>query len=166
MGDSKYIFEHSDNLFYIVNTIGILLFVFTIYQLYKIKNKDRFFYHRQDDGKEVRRLPYAVGIAIVGLILIVFVAPSEHNLYKRIEKNQAEAIGTTLEKVYEGHFREIKYKFIVNGKIYYAECEYNYDGEQIEGIVVPNGHYKVLYNKSNPEESVMDFKANTDSINN
>jgi len=68
--------------------------------------------------------------------------------------------------VQEGHFKEIKYKFIVNKKVYYAECEYNYDGKQIEGIAVPNGHYKVIYNKNNPDESVMDFKANADSLTN
>jgi hypothetical protein len=166
MSNSRYIFEHFDNLFYIVNFLGSLFLVLTFYQLYKIKKNDQFFRHRDSDDKVRRRFPFAIGSAIVGLILIFFVAPGEHNLYKRIEKNYTEVIGTTLEKVYEGHFREIKYKFIANGKTYYAECEYNYNGDQIEGIVVPNGHYKVIYNSKNPQESVMDFKTNADSLTN
>jgi hypothetical protein len=91
---------------------------------------------------------------------------SENSVYTGIRKCHADTVGTTLEKVNEGHFKEIKYKLIVNGKVYYAECEYNYDGKQLEGIVVPNGRYKVVYNSMNPQESVMDFKVNTDSLNN
>lgn len=165
MGSSNYIFEQGETLFYIGIILGALLLSFTAFQFYKIIKKEPYFYGRDDNNKHAARLGPAIGLGILGMLMICSM-PRERNFYRRIKDGRAEAIGTTLEKVQEGHFKEIKYKFIVNGKAYYAECEYTYDGVQIEGIIVPNGHYKVIYNKNNPEESVMDFKANTDSLNN
>jgi hypothetical protein len=67
--------------------------------------------------------------------------------------------GATIELEIGDGYNDIKYEYVVDGKSFITSCGYTYGGKSIENIKIPDGKYKVLYNKLKPEESVMDFKA-------
>src|ERR1700743_1000608 len=167
MDSSNYIFTQGQSLFYIENLIGIALLLVAIYQLYRIVKKERFFFSVGDDGKKIDRLPTAIGTIIFG-IGIMLIAPRDNGFFERIKANRSETVGTTVKRnnAQRNESATIEYKFVVAGKEYYATCGITYDGVDIQGINVPNGHYKVIYNKKNPQESVMDFKAKANSLTN
>lgn len=156
MESSDYIFEQAETTFHIGNVIAIVIICFGLYQLFRILKKQRYFLNndKKNDRMPLFLLPVLLGIGIL------FSTANYTNKMRRIKNYEAETFGVTIERTITKSSSTIKYKFIINKKNYYSECGYTYDGDDIKGIIVPGGRYKVIYNSEDPNESIMDFKIN------
>jgi hypothetical protein len=69
-----------------------------------------------------------------------------------------ETKGITLQWVNTNDSRQVEFSFSADGVKYRKNAEIVYGGQEIAGIVCPNGQYVVIYDAENPENAVMDFK--------
>lgn len=78
----------------------------------------------------------------------------------QLEKNYSETIGTTIQYIgYDGQASPVvEYTFTLHGKKYTKKGNIVYGGSEIPNIIYPNGHYFVIYDSLNPDNSEMDFK--------
>lgn len=155
---SDYIFDQSETLFYVGIILSAALISFSLYQFFKVYKGDKYFL-KGDDKKE-NRLPISVVALALGIGILIG-SLNDTSRFRRIRKYRAYAVGTTIE-LNGLKNPTVKYKFEVNGKVYYNECGFTYDGEIIHGIKTTGGHYKVIYNSKDRGESVMDFKIDED----
>lgn len=76
-----------------------------------------------------------------------------------LKQRGIETEGRTLRWVDLGDGqRDLEYTFQIEGKTFIKLGEYIYGGKEIEGVVCPGGRYVVIYDKLNPENSVIDLK--------
>ncbi|MDP9078355.1 MAG: hypothetical protein M3O71_13060 [Bacteroidota bacterium] len=152
MGASDHLFEEGITQYYLCIVVSLLLLGTSLFNFYKIYKKQMYF---GEQGHIQNRWPFAIIPLLFGIAIFVC-APRPLNELERIKAHHAETIGETIDD--EPHRNpEVKYKFTVNNKTYIA-ISYYPQTDFGEDIKVPGGHYKVIYNKSNPNESVMDFK--------
>lgn len=75
-----------------------------------------------------------------------------------LKNNGVEIIGKTVQWINTNDSRMIEYSFILDGQTFYKTCDAVYSGQEISGIVCPNGKYVVIYDTDDPDNSIMDFK--------
>lgn len=81
---------------------------------------------------------------IIFLLIIVSIG---HGVYEKImlSNNYSYTIGTTVSSSPTGRKNVFDYKYFVNGKEYYGrETDNGY-------VIIPNGKYRVKYNKLKPQ---------------
>lgn len=153
MDESQYIFDSGQSEHYAGMTIIVVLSVVLIIYLirlvlsYKDKNSKRYNY-----------MTY-IGLCIIFISMAFHGIFSGDNFLQDLKNNLSETTGTTIEEQIGDSFDDIKYSYEVNGKFYVNTCGRTYNGERIYDINVPQGKYKVLYNKLDPSKSIMDFKV-------
>ena len=152
MGASYHLFEEGTTEYYLCVIVSLLLIGTSLFNFYEILKKRTYF---GEEGHLQNRWPFAVALLLFGIVIFV-VAPRSLDELERIKAHHAETIGET---IYDEPHRnpEVRYKFTVNNKTYIA-ISYYPQTDFGEDIKIPGGHYKVIYNKDNPNESVMDFK--------
>ncbi|MBL0330880.1 MAG: hypothetical protein IPP64_16090 [Bacteroidetes bacterium] len=97
--------------------------------------------------------------AIIFAIMFAYPTIKKDRLINRIKQNPAFTVGTTTQWIdLRGLSDDVEYYYTVNGRRYVSKASPVYGGEEIAGIQVPNGLYRVIYNLANPEESLIDFK--------
>ena len=155
MEESEYIFNQGVSLQraeLIIIVLSSLILICNVFRIFKIARNSIVSPLIQKN----------VGAAVVSGVLILILCyeiPNQNQYYSHLKKNLSVTAGTTIElEMGDGH-NQIKYEYSVDGKSYIATCGYTYDGKSIENIKIPDGKYKVLYNKLKPEDSVMDFRA-------
>jgi len=151
MGTSDYLFEKGLVEYYISITIGLLLIAAGLFNFYKIYKKQKYF--GNEDNLQ-NRWPFAIILVIFGVGFFIG-TPGRLAELRRIKKYHAETIGETIFERQRNP--QVTYTFKVNSKTYTGTSYYpqtDFDAD----IKVPGGHYKVIYNRNNPNESVMDFK--------
>ena len=75
-----------------------------------------------------------------------------------LKKSGVEISGTTVQWINTNDSRMIEYSFELNGQTFKKTCDVVYSGQEIPGIVCPEGKYVVIYDVNDPDNSVMDFK--------
>ena len=103
-----------------------------------------------------------IGLIILGVFLtfIIFFAlffPSIKNTLD-LKNNGAEMCGKTVQWINTNDSRIIEYSFVLNGQTFKKTCDVVYGGQEIGGIICPNGKYVVIYSLKDPDNSIMDFK--------
>jgi amino acid permease len=153
MEESQYIFQQTETLFVIGLIVSALIVIVGVYQLIQhFVGND--YYDR--NGTKVNRRINGIAAFVLSGVMIIGVASSTNKI-RRIKRNYAETIGRTIRTYYSrGYF--VEYEFIVENKRYTNNSERTYSGETIT-VDAPNGHYKVIYNKLDPTESIMDCKV-------
>lgn len=154
MEDSYYIFADKAGSFAmaIIMCFAAVMTGFIILKVYAHEWKDY-------DPNQKKRMAAQVVLPIVLGIAFFLYCYNDSERYKRIWRYGKITNGVTIEKVKPGRSEPyIEYQFIVNNKVYKSDIGYHYDGEYIDSIKVPQGHYRVIYNRKDPTESVMDFK--------
>jgi len=104
----------------------------------------------------------APGAIIILGAFIVFESCSEIAKLVRIYKNHQEARAVTLNIEYYKNYYTITYRFAVGDKLYEGTAQDDENPSVSSDVIVPKGVYKVIYNKEDPEESVIDFEAALD----
>jgi hypothetical protein len=153
MGASDHLFEEGTSQYYLLTVISLLLIGTGIFNFYKIYKKQKYF---GNEDHLQNRWPFAIIGLLFGTVIFI-TSPNGLDELKRIKEHHAETIGETIYDDGPHRSTQVKYKFTVNNKTYVAISFYpqtDFD----EDIKIPGGHYKVIYNKDNPNESVMDFK--------
>ncbi len=102
------------------------------------------------------------GNTLLGIVLIIsiyffFFFPTIKETFD-LRKNGVEINGKTIKWINTNGARMIEYSFEVNGMIFIKRCDVVYYGQEIKGIKCPDGNYFVVYDKEDPENSIMDFK--------
>ncbi|PTQ94133.1 hypothetical protein C8P68_107198 [Mucilaginibacter yixingensis] len=70
--------------------------------------------------------------------------------------------GTTLKRENRSKQSFIVYRYRVKDMLYTTAYPEPYVHKSLPSIIIPNGHYKVIYNKLHPDISVIDFMWNMD----
>lgn len=149
---SQYIFDQDKSIQIIGYLIGGVLITISFYNFYKFSN-----YKEGDKLSKSER-------STIGLVLL-FCAPwLPYSTYNSIEKNNRiikNAVITTgmTQSWSSGKNRVVNYCFFINDQIYSSSVNPTYGGETMGNIRVPNGKYLVIYNRLNPEESIINFKV-------
>jgi len=153
MEESQYIFESGQSSYYagiaVVVVLSIVLIVYLIRLVLSYKDKD---------PKRYNYMTY-IGLCIIFISMAVHGTFSDDNFLRDLKNNLSVTVGTTMEEEIGDGFHEVKYSYEVNGKYFTSSSGLTYDGVTISNITIPNGKYKVLYNKIDPSKSIMDFKA-------
>jgi hypothetical protein len=149
INQSAYIFKQGIIIGIIVIAIVIGLSIYLILRL--IKNLKTSNSKQQEIGKTI----IALLLIFCGYFFLLY--PSLVKII--ILKNRGlETKGITIRWVNTNDSKEVEYSFVEKGQTYTKQGEIVYEGQELEGIVCPNGQYIVIYDKENPENSVMDFK--------
>ncbi len=153
MEESQYIFDSGHTEHYIgitiVTVLSIVLITYLIRLLLSFKDKG---------SKRYNYMTY-ISLCILFISMTIHGTYSDDNFLKDLKNNLSVTVGTTIKEEIGDGFDEVKYSYEVNGKYYTSSCGRTYNGERIYDINVPQGKYKVLYNKLDPSKSIMDFKA-------
>jgi ABC-type multidrug transport system fused ATPase/permease subunit len=149
INQSAYIFKQGIVIGIILIAIAIGLSIYLILRL--VKNLKTSNSKQQEIGKTI----FALLLIFCGYFFFLY--PSLVKII--ILKNRgSETKGITIRWVNTNDSKEVQYSFVENGETYTKQGEIVYGGKEIEGIVCPNGEYIVIYDKKEPENSVMDFK--------
>lgn len=103
-----------------------------------------------------------IGWAILGILLTLvsyfnFFFPSITKTLA-LKNSGVEIIGKTVQWINTNDSRMIEYSFIVNGQTFKKTCDAVYGGQEVPGIICPDGKYVVIYDINDPDNSIMDFK--------
>jgi len=103
-----------------------------------------------------------IGWTILGVLMTLvlyfsFFFPSIKNTLT-LKNNGVEIVGKTLQWINTNDSRMIEYSFILNGQTFKKICDVVYSGQEIPGIICPDGKYVVIYDIEDPDNSIMDFK--------
>ena len=152
MKESQYIFDSSNSLSNISIIISCLIAIIIIYFIAKLNN--------DFISKEIRNkyLLY-IGLLLAFILMLLDGSRSDSKYYNEIKNNLAIAEGRTIKHEVGDGYNHITFEYQINGKYYKGQSGITYNGQTIKNIVVPNGRYKVLYNRKNPNMAVMDFKV-------
>lgn len=117
------------------------------------------------EEKLIKRLtPFYV---IVGFSLIITISCyRQYQECDQIYRHHGVAQGTTLRRVHESKSYYIEYSYQVHGMTYTKSYSETNNSVNTPEIKIPNGHYRVIYNRLNPSSAVIDFKANLDEDDN
>lgn len=148
MGESNYIFESSNSLYFFTILFACFLSIFVCFYITKLILEYK--------NKELRKtyLTY-IGLLLTFIFMISYGGRSNKKYYQGIKDN----LGTTVGIILKRDDDDILFEYHVNGRYFTCASGTTYNGFSIPNIIVPNGKYKVLYNKKNPQMSVMDFKS-------
>ena len=147
---SAYIFRQQFLISLIIAALTIGLILFFLFRINKAKPDG----HRP--YKPVYKNLFFIAIAVV-IYLVCFFPLLRNTL--GLKNRGIETEGKTLKWVDIGDGqRNIEYAFEINGTTFIKQGEVVYGGKEIEGIICPGGRYVVIYDKSNPENSVIDLK--------
>ncbi|MES2279507.1 MAG: hypothetical protein V4592_25970 [Bacteroidota bacterium] len=154
MEASYYIFADSRASFAMAS-IAAFAFVMTGVIIIKVYFNEWEGYNRSERWGMVAKVvsPMAIGIAI-------FIGSYRNSkYYDRIWGYGKITYGTTI-KINKPHRGQpsVEYRFTINNKVYTSSIGYYYEGGYIDSIKAPLGRYRVIYNRKDPTESVMDFK--------
>ena len=157
MHNSDYIFNQQNALFYIGLIVGVFFIAIGINWYYKQSQLPEW-----ENKTTFKRCLYLIAPCLT-IILAIFISLSTYNekiKYQRIKKHGVETIGTTIKEIrqFKGE-ATIQYSFTANNKIYISAIGYVYGVQIIKDIKTSGGRYKVIYNKNDPNESVMDFES-------
>ena len=98
-----------------------------------------------------------LAVLIMFIVYFTFFFPSIKKTYD-LKNNGLEISGKTVQWINTNDSRIIEYSFILNGQTFKKTCDVVYSGQEIKGIVCPDGKYVVIYDINNPDNSIMDFK--------
>ncbi len=152
MEESEYIFDSGNSLYHFTIIISCVLSMIIIYYLIKLK------INYNDKDLRSKYLVF-IGLLLVFSLMMIFGSRSDKKRFDDIKDNLGITVGTTIKHEVGDGFNYITFDFKVNGKNYTSQCGMTYNGYTIDNIIVPNGRYKVLYNKKNPKMAVMDFRV-------
>jgi len=145
----SYIFRQQIILSVIVIVICISLILFLIIRYSrKIKTANS---KLQEIGKPI------LGILLILVFYVIFFFPGLKNTFS-LKTNGVETTGKTTRWINTNDSRMIEYTFEVNEVVYTKKCDVVYNGQEIENIQCPNGTYIVIFDNTDPENSIMDFK--------
>jgi heme/copper-type cytochrome/quinol oxidase subunit 2 len=149
INQSNYIFNQGILICIIVIALVAGLSIYLILRLVKkLKTSNS---KQQEIGKTI------FALLLIFCMYFILLYPSLEKIVK-LKNKGLETNGITLRWVNTNDSKEVEYSFVENGKTYTTQGEIVYGGQEIEGIVCPNGQYIVIYDKEDPENSVMDFK--------
>jgi hypothetical protein len=154
---SQYIFDQDQSMRIIGYIIGgslISLAIFNVFKIYYYKEGDRL-------SKPER---------FVLVVFLLFASPwIPNSINKSVAKNEriiqyaGTATGTTTKRN-KGKSPTIEYNFTVYGHTFSSKANPVYGGFTIPNIRVPNGYYLVIYNRLNPNESIINFKVPVNQV--
>lgn len=154
---SQYIFDQDESsriIGYIIGGSLISLAVFNVFKIYYYKDGDRL-------SKSER---------FVLVVFLLFASPwIPNSVDKSVEKNNRiiQYAGTTTRittKWNKGKPQTIEYNFTVGNHTFSSRANPVYGGFTIPNIKVPNGRYLVIYNRLNPNESIINFKVPVNQV--
>ncbi len=150
ISQSSYIFLQKVTISIIVALITVALILFFLFRIFRAKGEVRQQY----------RITYNNAFFILSTVivyLIIFLPQFQDAL--NLKRHGVETEGRTLKwvNIGDGQF-DIEYSFKVGNMTFIKQCGIVYGGKVIESIICPNGQYVVIYDKENPENSVMDLK--------
>jgi len=155
MNDSAYIFDQVTSIFEITCVILFIIAVSCVIYV-KVYACEWAGYNKSEKLAMVGRIAIALALGIT----MCFISNNDRKRSERIWKYGVITVGTTIQKISPGRGEpSIEYRFMVNNHVYTSTDGYTYNGERITGIKEHDGHYRVIYNRIDPTESVMDFKA-------
>jgi hypothetical protein len=154
---SQYIFDQDQSMRIIGYIIGGLLVTGAFYNFYK-----SFYYNEKDQLSKTDRFAL-VFLLLLGSPWIPYSVYESVKKNDRIVKNAAITRGISI-KWNKGKQQTIEYSFTVKGKTFYSEANPVYGGFTIPNIRVPNGYYLVIYNRLNPNESIINFKVPVNQV--
>lgn len=108
--------------------------------------------------KQSELIGYASMLIILFTSYIFHFYPQFKEPYQ-LEKNYSETVGTTIQFIGGGDDTPyVEYTFTLHEKKYIKKGNIVYGGSRIPDLIYPHGHYVVIYDSLNPENSEMDFK--------
>lgn len=158
--ESEYIFQQNNTMNIILLIITIALVITAITNLLVILIGDRYYYTSEGEPQD-RRIILIV-CTFFSIVLPLTINKTNEKL-ENIKTHCAFTTGTTMKWNFGEGASDIDYFFNVDGKEYRSSASPTYGGANIPNIKVPNGIYRVIYNKENPNESIMDFKISGDT---
>jgi hypothetical protein len=97
-----------------------------------------------------------LGVLLTLAIYFTFFFPSIKKTLA-LKNSGVEMIGKTVQWINTNDSRMIEYSFILNGQTFKKTCDAVYGGQEVPGIVCPDGKYVVIYDIEDPDNSIMDF---------